>query len=640
MSSHTEASLRAVLVAGETLEVEFKSDHRRQVSPEEIYENIVCLANTQGGLVLIGVENDGSVTGLNAERPPKWRDPQFLKAAIFSNTVPPINARVSRISLPEGDVIALDVDAYPTICATGNGRCLRRVSAANGPECRPYYPHEHRSQRVSLGLEDLTGQTIDGANWDDLDPLEIDRLRRMIQRAGGDHRLLTLDDQALMQALRLVESKDGALIPVIAGLLLVGREERLRSLVPTNRTAFQVFRDDTHVTANDVMYTPLLRQIDALEERFEARRTEQEIMVGMLRMPVPEYAKDAYREAINNAVIHRDYALLGTIHVQWHADHIAITSPGGFPPGITTKNLLTHEPKPRNPRLAEACARIGLIESSARGVDRIYLGQLQYGRPLPDYSSSDALAVRLILHGGKANLEFIRLIHEASVKGAPLKLDDLIILNQLERERQIDLEEARGLLQKSDSQTRMVLDRLIERGFIEGRGTKQRRYILSASIYRMLGKSVDYVRMSGMETALQEAMVIEHVKAHGAITRREAASLCGIADDDAKSLLRRMADGGKLDLIGEKRGAHYVLSEKPPLNPISGQSLIQIIQDMLTTQESMSLQEIDDELARRGYEVAGANKRNYLTGIMSRNKALFQGIGKGRYRQCAQNPDR
>ena len=633
MTAVSETYLRGLLAAGETLEVEFKSDHRRQLGPEEIYENVVCLANTQGGVLLIGVENDGQVTGLHVDRQAKWRDPQFLNAAIFSNTVPPINARVSRTSLSEGDVLAIAVDPYPAICATSSGRCLRRVRASGGPECRPYYPHEHRAQRITLGLEDLTGQVMTGATWADFDPLEIERLRQTIRRAGGDHRLIELTDPELMQALRLVESRDGELVPVIAGLLLVGREQRLRELIPTHRTAFQVFRDDAQIAANEVMHAPLLRQIEGLEERFEARRNEQEIMLGMLRMPIPEYSKDAYREAINNALIHRDYALLGTTHVQWHPDHIAITNPGGFPPGITTSNLLTHEPKPRNPRLAEACARIGLVESSARGVDRIYLGQLQYGRPLPDYGGSDDQAVRLILHGGRANFEFVRLIHGASQAGTPLKLDDLIVLNQLEREREVTFEGARSLLQKGEGQTRAVLDRLIEQGFIEGRGAKQRRYILSAPIYRLLGRAVDYVRLTGMETALLETMVIEHIKAHGAITRRETAAMCRLSDEEAKVLLRRMSDEGKLALQGEKRGAHYVLGEKPALKPISGQALIQVILDMLQAREPMSLQEIDDELARLGYEVAGNNKRNYLTGIMSRNKSVFTSVGKGRYKR-------
>ena len=75
-----------------------------------------------------------------------------------------------------------------------------------------------------------------------------------------------------------------------------------------------------------------------------------------------------------------------------------MTNPGGFPEGITADNILVHEPKPRNPRLAEAFKRIGLVEQTGRGVDKIFMGQLRYGRPAPDYSRSDARRRRLMVH--------------------------------------------------------------------------------------------------------------------------------------------------------------------------------------------------------------------------------------------------
>jgi ATP-dependent DNA helicase RecG len=92
---------------------------------------------------------------------------------------------------------------------------------------------------------------------------------------------------------------------------------------------------------------------------------------------VPNYAPQAFREAVNNAVLHRDYTRRGATHVQWHSDHLFISNPGGFLEGITLDNLLVHEPKPRNPRLTEAARRIGLVETTGRGIDKIYLGLKQ-----------------------------------------------------------------------------------------------------------------------------------------------------------------------------------------------------------------------------------------------------------------------
>ena len=86
--------VETLIHAGESLKVEFKSEPREQLSDREIYENIVCLANSEGGVLLIGVEDNGTVTGARP-RHDTSTDPFRLQAAIFNNTAPPINTRVS-----------------------------------------------------------------------------------------------------------------------------------------------------------------------------------------------------------------------------------------------------------------------------------------------------------------------------------------------------------------------------------------------------------------------------------------------------------------------------------------------------------------------------------------------------------------
>ena len=89
--------------------------------------------------------------------------------------------------------------------------------------------------------------------------------------------------------------------------------------------------------------------------------------MGMLRVVVPDYSPAAFREALANALIHRDYTRLGTVHVQWHADRLEISNPGGFPEGVRLDNLLVTAPRPRNPLLADAFKRAGIVEPPARG---------------------------------------------------------------------------------------------------------------------------------------------------------------------------------------------------------------------------------------------------------------------------------
>jgi len=115
--------LGEIISLGETVDREFKSDSRREFTDKEIYDEIVALANTNGGMLLIGVEDDRTITG-SRPRHGKSTDVNKLKAAIFNNTQPSINTRVSVVPHPNGNVLVIEVDRYPDICSTTSGKTL------------------------------------------------------------------------------------------------------------------------------------------------------------------------------------------------------------------------------------------------------------------------------------------------------------------------------------------------------------------------------------------------------------------------------------------------------------------------------------------------------------------------------------
>ncbi len=551
--------LHELIAGGETLRVEFKSD-RQQISDKDIYEELVSLANTEGGALVVGVEDDGTITGAKP-RHGRTTEPFRLQAAILNNTVPNINTRVSVVEHANGRVLVIETDPYPEPCATAAGKSLHRTIGSDGkPQSVPFYPRDQRSRRVDLGLLDFSAQAMESATFDSLDPLEFERLRQTIVRLHGDGQLTTLPDRELAKALRLVETRGHKLVPNVAGLLLLGREQVLTDLLPTHQCCFQVIDSQGNVKVNDSFRSPLLRTLHEIESRFNVRNSEQEVAIGLFRVPLPDYSLDGFREAVNNSVLHRDYTRPGAVYIQWQPDHILITNPGGFPEGITLDNLLTHEPKPRNQVLAEACKKINLIEGTARGIDRIYLGQLRYGRPIPDYTRSDKDGVRVILRGGQTSREFAAFVYERDKEGHPLGLDDMIILNALFYERRIDSDEAGRLIQKGKTEGRAVLERLHEQGYVEARGARKgRSYHFAAAVYRRFEMKAEYVRAKGFEPLQQEQMVLEYAKTHGRITRSEAAEMCRLSGPQASRLLSKLAAKHQgFRLVGEKRGAHYV----------------------------------------------------------------------------------
>lgn len=267
-------------------------------------------------------------------------------------------------------------------------------------------------------------------------------VRRSIResRGRGDASLLDLSDVELAKALGAVDANHEVRSVRMLGLLLFGREEALRAHVPVHEVAFQVL-SGIDVEANDIFRWPLLRAMEEIEARVRARNREREIMVGMLRVGVPDYPERAVREAVANTLIHRDYSRLGAIHVQWHDDRLEISSPGGFPEGVRLDNLLVTPPRPRNPLLADAFKRAGIVERTARGIDTIFFEQLRSGRPAPSYERTTEASVVVVLPGGEANLEFARLVAEQADR--PLGLDALLILNALWMERRLPIPESR-----------------------------------------------------------------------------------------------------------------------------------------------------------------------------------------------------
>ena len=281
-------------------------------------------------------------------------------------------------------------------------------------------------------------------------------------------------------------------------------------------------------------------------------------MVGLLRVGVPDYPERALREALANALIHRDYLRLGAVHFQWHSEQIEITNPGGFPEGVRLDNLLVTAPRPRNPLLADAFKRAGIVERTARGIDTIFYEQLRNGRPAPSYARSNDATVSVVIPGGAANLDFVRLLVTEAQQGRDLALDELLILNALWQARSLTTDEAARLVQKPEAEARAALSRLVEAGLVEERGQKKgRTWHLSAATYRLLGDKAGYVRQRGFEPLQQEQMVLQYVEKHGRITRGEAAELCRLSPDQAYRLLTRLTQEGQLVRQGSKKGAWY-----------------------------------------------------------------------------------
>jgi len=547
-----------ILAKGETLQIEFKSD-LKCLPDRDLLSAIVALANTDGGDLLLGVEDDGRITGLH----PNHQDITGLAALINNKTNPSLSVHVELFEFDQKCIVRIHVPKSRHLVSTSEGLVQRRRLMVNGkPEAVPFYPHEYVQRQSSLGAIDPSGLPISELTTNDLNPLERQRIREAIRRYGGDTSLLPLADEELDGALGFVTTINGRRHPTLAGLLFLGREEFFRQYLPGHEVAFQVL-EGTDVRVNEFFRKPLLQSFEEIEQLFAARLVEKEFQAGLFRVPIPNFDRRAFREALVNAFVHRDYTRLGAVHIRIDDDGMSISNPGGFVEGVTLQNILITEPRPRNPLLADIAKRIGLAERTGRGIDRIYAGLLRYGRPAPDYSRSDASSVILRMSNAESDLDFLELVlrHEERT-GRAMPLDSLIVLSRLRLERRLTTIDLSASTQKSEQETRAALEKLGEAGLIEAHGGgRGRTYTLSAKVYRKTGQKAAYIRQAGFDPIQQEQMVLSFIDKHGSIRRADVMDLCRLTGPQAYHLLKRLKEKQKIRQEGKRREAVYTRLE-------------------------------------------------------------------------------
>lgn len=542
----------------EDLTIEFKSD-KNKLPNSDLVDAVVAFANTNGGDIYLGIEDDGEITGLHISH----QDITQLAAFIANKTVPPIAVRAEKSE--DKQYLKISVPKSRSIVASSSGKIQRRRIKADGtPENVPMYPHEIASRLSDLSLLDYSSLCVPDAKYSDLDPIERERLRSIIRmNPQGEQNLLELDDEELDKALRLVADNNGQLTPTYCGMLLIGRTESLRRCIPTAEATFQVM-NGTNVVLNESFILPLLAAFEKMETYMNARNSEAEIEEGMFRISVPDYNKRAFREALVNAFSHRDYTMMGRVRVQMDNDGMTISNPGGFIEGVTIENLLTVEPHGRNTALADAMKRIGLAERTGRGVDRIFEGSLLYGKPLPDYSESTNVMVKLFIPKSLPDPNFTKLISEEHrATGESLPINSLLVLNALKRSRRATVNELADFAHITVEKARITAERLVESGMLEPSGNgKSRCYTLSAKLYHADNNITGYIRQKGIDNVRYPEMVMQFAKENGGtITRGDVMELLHLTKSQAYNLLKKMVDDDKLDSKGTTRNAYYRLKE-------------------------------------------------------------------------------
>ncbi|WP_161880418.1 ATP-binding protein [Deinococcus alpinitundrae] len=416
------------------------------VTPDELARYAVALANTRGGVIQVEA-GEGSAE----------LHPLQVTHAIFALSGGRLSVNVERAQTDAGQAaLSIYVPQALYLLSAPDGS----VSGWNGQTFVPVSPAE----APISAQQDYTASVPVTASLADLDPLEVARLRSISHRGA----LSQLADLDFLQALGLIVPSGAAqeLRPTIAGILLAGTERALRAHLPQAEVCYYHHAEsDVEFQFREDLLRPLTAALARLSELIQARNSFTPVQVGLFRIEVWDHDEAVYREALLNALTHRDYQLRDVVHVHHYPDRLDIMNPGGLSGGITAANILRHQPKRRNPLLAEALARLGLVERAGVGVDKMYAMMLRCGKEPPEYLTYPD-AVSLSLHNPGFNAPFVRFVARKQEEMQTLSLDMLIVLSLLGREGQASRAQLARALQLPEDRTPRLLGMMEERGLI------------------------------------------------------------------------------------------------------------------------------------------------------------------------------
>ncbi len=227
---------------------------------------------------------------------------------------------------------------------------------------------------------DFSAAICAGATPADLDAKAIENFRQRWMRHSGNSALSGLSSDQILSDAELVAGVQ----VTYAALILLGTRAALGRHLAQAEVIFEYRSSDASLPAQQ--RTEYRQGFFADYEDFwqsvNNRNDRQSYQDGLFRLKIPTFDEQVVREAILNAVSHRDYRLGGSVFVRQFPRRMEIVSPGGLPAGITPQNILDRQ-SPRNRRIAEAFARCGLIERSGQGINRMFEQSIKQSKPLP-----------------------------------------------------------------------------------------------------------------------------------------------------------------------------------------------------------------------------------------------------------------
>lgn len=376
----TEVELLNLIAAGESETVEFKREMDRA---ERLAKELVALANRQGGVVLVGVDDNRNIYGVTLQ--PNYQE---CIANVGAQTIDPPLPLTCELGIAQGETILIvrvpRGPHKPHCVREGEHRCI--VYIRHGTTSRPATREEIGSLYQEGGVLDFDLSPVLGATLTDLNMDLIEEYARSKLRIGLDDLPTDLTQQ--LTNWKILAEQKGERKVTLTGMLFFG--DRPGDFLPQARLWLKRFRGLT--TDTDEWYPG--KEIDApapraIEEAIEYVKsyTIVEQVKGLKRIQKAEYVEEVVREALVNAIAHRNYIRRGSrIHISMFDDRIEIRNPGPLPNGVTLDNIRFGIQATRNPTIMRYLRAYGYWEGDGLGVPRMIGLCRENGIREPDFA--------------------------------------------------------------------------------------------------------------------------------------------------------------------------------------------------------------------------------------------------------------
>lgn len=527
-------SVEELLEAKEGEHVQFK-EAKNRFDFGEAARCCCALANDGGGKLVFGISDKRprSVVGSRA-----FEQPERTRMGLIDKLK--INVDFQLFTYEEKRVLVFDVKSRPI----GLPILYEGVAWIYDGDTLKEMPEEKRRKIYEEIGTDFSGKICDGATIKDLDEAAIEAFRaKWIEKSGNKKLATRSKEQILIDCGAMTDAG-----VTYAALILFGKSEALVRFLPQAEIIFEYRSSEASGPANqrEEFKSGFFTCYDRIWELVNLRNDKQHYQEGFFVFDIFTFNERIVREAILNAVSHRNYQFGGSIFVRQYRDRLVVESPGGLPFGITLDNILDRQ-LPRNRRIAEILSLCGMVERSGQGMNLMFELSVQEAKPLPDFTGTDEFFVSVTLNGliiDKAMLSVINRISERSTE--LLSTEDFLVIDALYHDRPLN-----GKMQAR-------LPRLVEMGIVEHIGRK--KYVLARSLYAATGKTGVHTRHVGLDKDTNKALLLKHIRQNndvGTPFKELQQVLPGLTRGQIQRLMQELKDSHQVYPQGKTSAARW-----------------------------------------------------------------------------------